>query len=48
MKPLFSLGLAAELNNGIKKEVSNKDVARIWVNDDVKVRSFSPTQVSVD
>ncbi|XP_029547908.1 protein strawberry notch homolog 1 isoform X3 [Salmo trutta] len=31
-----------ELNNGIK-EVSGKDAARIWVNDDVKVRSFSPT-----
>uniref|UniRef100_A0A674A7G1 Protein strawberry notch homolog 1 n=1 Tax=Salmo trutta TaxID=8032 RepID=A0A674A7G1_SALTR len=33
----------AELNNGIKKEVSSKDVARFWVNDDMKVRSFSPT-----
>ncbi|XP_066546140.1 protein strawberry notch homolog 1 isoform X2 [Amia ocellicauda] len=32
-----------ELNNGVKKEVSNKDVARIWVNDDIKMRSFSPT-----
>ncbi|CDQ79112.1 unnamed protein product [Oncorhynchus mykiss] len=31
-----------ELNNGIK-EVSGKDSARVWVNDDVKVRSFSPT-----
>ncbi|XP_045078486.1 protein strawberry notch homolog 1-like isoform X3 [Coregonus clupeaformis] len=31
-----------DLNNGIK-EVSGKDAARIWVNDDVKVRSFSPT-----
>uniref|UniRef100_A0A8C7QHG6 Protein strawberry notch homolog 1 n=1 Tax=Oncorhynchus mykiss TaxID=8022 RepID=A0A8C7QHG6_ONCMY len=35
----------AELNNGIK-EVSGKDSARVWVNDDVKVRSFSPTLVS--
>uniref|UniRef100_A0A3P8XCL0 Protein strawberry notch homolog 1 n=1 Tax=Esox lucius TaxID=8010 RepID=A0A3P8XCL0_ESOLU len=35
--------LTAELNNGVKKEVTSKDVARIWVNDDVKVRSFSPT-----
>ncbi|XP_034152837.1 protein strawberry notch homolog 1 isoform X2 [Esox lucius] len=26
----------AELNNGVKKEVTSKDVARIWVNDDVK------------
>uniref|UniRef100_A0A8C7QI12 Protein strawberry notch homolog 1 n=1 Tax=Oncorhynchus mykiss TaxID=8022 RepID=A0A8C7QI12_ONCMY len=34
--------LTAELNNGIK-EVSGKDSARVWVNDDVKVRSFSPT-----
>uniref|UniRef100_A0A8C2HGP5 Strawberry notch homolog 1 (Drosophila) n=1 Tax=Cyprinus carpio TaxID=7962 RepID=A0A8C2HGP5_CYPCA len=33
---------SAELNNGLKKEVSSKDVARIWVNDDMKVRSFSP------
>nr|XP_055063606.1 protein strawberry notch homolog 1 isoform X2 [Misgurnus anguillicaudatus] len=31
-----------ELNNGLKKEVSGKDVARIWVNDDMKMRSFSP------
>uniref|UniRef100_A0A8C8MHM5 Protein strawberry notch homolog 1 n=1 Tax=Oncorhynchus tshawytscha TaxID=74940 RepID=A0A8C8MHM5_ONCTS len=37
--------LTAELNNGIK-EVSGKDSARVWVNDDVKVRSFSPTLVS--
>uniref|UniRef100_A0A8C7CBI6 Protein strawberry notch homolog 1 n=1 Tax=Oncorhynchus kisutch TaxID=8019 RepID=A0A8C7CBI6_ONCKI len=36
---------SAELNNGIK-EVSGKDSARVWVNDDVKVRSFSPTLVS--
>ncbi|XP_039627928.1 protein strawberry notch homolog 1 isoform X2 [Polypterus senegalus] len=32
-----------ELNNGVKKEITNKEVARIWVNDDLKVRSFSPT-----
>ncbi|MBN3311471.1 SBNO1 protein, partial [Atractosteus spatula] len=32
-----------EINNGVKKEVSNKDVARIWINDDLKMRSFSPT-----
>uniref|UniRef100_A0A3P8ZDF0 Protein strawberry notch homolog 1 n=1 Tax=Esox lucius TaxID=8010 RepID=A0A3P8ZDF0_ESOLU len=37
----------AELNNGVKKEVTSKDVARIWVNDDVKVRSFSPTLVRI-
>ncbi|MGH0167483.1 UNVERIFIED_CONTAM: hypothetical protein FKN15_062598 [Acipenser sinensis] len=34
---------ATDLNNGVKKEVSNKDVARIWINDDIKMRSFSPT-----
>ncbi|XP_028829159.1 protein strawberry notch homolog 1 isoform X1 [Denticeps clupeoides] len=34
-----------ELNNGVKKEVTSKDVARIWVNDDMKLRSFSPTNV---
>ncbi|XP_051541767.1 protein strawberry notch homolog 1-like isoform X1 [Myxocyprinus asiaticus] len=33
---------SAELNNGLKKEVTSKDVARIWVNDDMKMRSFSP------
>uniref|UniRef100_A0A8B9L9H5 Protein strawberry notch homolog 1 n=1 Tax=Astyanax mexicanus TaxID=7994 RepID=A0A8B9L9H5_ASTMX len=32
----------AEVNNGVKKEVSSKDVARIWVNDEIKMRSFSP------
>lgn len=37
----------AELNNGLKKEVSGKDVARIWVNDDMKMRSFSPVNVSL-
>ncbi|KAJ8395629.1 hypothetical protein AAFF_G00031100 [Aldrovandia affinis] len=37
------LNNSAELNNGVKKEVTSKDVARIWVNDDIKLRSFSPT-----
>ncbi|KAG7480982.1 hypothetical protein MATL_G00061980 [Megalops atlanticus] len=32
-----------DLNNGVKKEVSSKDMSRIWVNDDIKMRSFSPT-----
>ncbi len=36
---------SAEVNNGLKKEVSSKDVARIWVNDDMKMRSFSPVNV---
>ncbi|XP_066506867.1 protein strawberry notch homolog 1 isoform X2 [Hoplias malabaricus] len=31
-----------EVNNGVKTEVSSKDVARIWVNDELKMRSFSP------
>ncbi|XP_063066402.1 protein strawberry notch homolog 1 isoform X2 [Engraulis encrasicolus] len=35
----------ADLNNGMKKEVSSKDVARIWVNDDLKMRSYSPTNI---
>uniref|UniRef100_A0A8C7PX46 Protein strawberry notch homolog 1 n=1 Tax=Oncorhynchus mykiss TaxID=8022 RepID=A0A8C7PX46_ONCMY len=45
-QPVATATATAELNNGIKKEVSSKDVARIWVNDDMKVRSFSPTLVS--
>ncbi|XP_031433049.1 protein strawberry notch homolog 1 isoform X2 [Clupea harengus] len=36
---------AVELNNGVKKEVTSKDVARIWVNEDLKMRSFSPTNI---
>lgn len=43
----FMALLTAELNNGLKKEVSSKDVARIWVNEDLKMRSFSPTNVSL-
>ncbi|KAM4634944.1 protein strawberry notch homolog 1 isoform 1-T2 [Polymixia lowei] len=30
-----------EQNNGIKKDMSNKDATRIWVNDDMKVPNFS-------
>uniref|UniRef100_A0A8C8MHK7 Protein strawberry notch homolog 1 n=1 Tax=Oncorhynchus tshawytscha TaxID=74940 RepID=A0A8C8MHK7_ONCTS len=41
-QPVATAIATAELNNGIK-EVSGKDSARVWVNDDVKVRSFSPT-----
>ncbi|OBS68912.1 hypothetical protein A6R68_02525 [Neotoma lepida] len=34
---------ATDVSNGaVKKESSNKDVARIWIND-MKMRSFSPT-----
>uniref|UniRef100_A0A8C7CFG4 Protein strawberry notch homolog 1 n=1 Tax=Oncorhynchus kisutch TaxID=8019 RepID=A0A8C7CFG4_ONCKI len=44
-QPVATAIATAELNNGIK-EVSGKDSARVWVNDDVKVRSFSPTLVS--
>uniref|UniRef100_A0A8C7GTK8 Protein strawberry notch homolog 1 n=1 Tax=Oncorhynchus kisutch TaxID=8019 RepID=A0A8C7GTK8_ONCKI len=36
-QPVATATATAELNNGIKKEVSSKDVARIWVNDDMKV-----------
>uniref|UniRef100_A0A6Q2XMS9 Protein strawberry notch homolog 1 n=1 Tax=Esox lucius TaxID=8010 RepID=A0A6Q2XMS9_ESOLU len=45
-QPVATATATAELNNGVKKEVTSKDVARIWVNDDVKVRSFSPTLVN--
>ncbi|CAB1352204.1 unnamed protein product [Coregonus sp. 'balchen'] len=41
-QPVATATGTMDLNNGIK-EVSGKDAARIWVNDDVKVRSFSPT-----
>ncbi|XP_072908101.1 protein strawberry notch homolog 1 [Hemitrygon akajei] len=35
---------ATDLNNGVvKKESLSKEVTRIWVNEDIKVRSFSPT-----
>ncbi|XP_073442194.1 protein strawberry notch homolog 1 isoform X1 [Dendrobates tinctorius] len=33
----------ADLINGAKKDISNKEVTRIWINDDIKMRSFSPT-----
>ncbi|XP_077149318.1 protein strawberry notch homolog 1 isoform X1 [Ranitomeya variabilis] len=33
----------ADLINGTKKDISNKEVTRIWINDDIKMRSFSPT-----
>ncbi|XP_063310375.1 protein strawberry notch homolog 1 [Pelobates fuscus] len=32
-----------DLLNGTKKDISNKEVTRIWINDDLKMRSFSPT-----
>eukprot|EP00062_Callorhinchus_milii_P021642 gi/632978584/ref/XP_007905995.1/ PREDICTED: protein strawberry notch homolog 1 isoform X2 [Callorhinchus milii] len=32
-----------DLNNGVKKEPLSKEVTRIWVNEDIKMRSFSPT-----
>ncbi|XP_069475771.1 protein strawberry notch homolog 1 isoform X2 [Ambystoma mexicanum] len=34
---------ATDLSNGAKKDFSGKDVVRIWINDDMKMRSFSPT-----
>eukprot|EP00062_Callorhinchus_milii_P021645 gi/632978590/ref/XP_007905998.1/ PREDICTED: protein strawberry notch homolog 1 isoform X5 [Callorhinchus milii] len=34
---------ANDLNNGVKKEPLSKEVTRIWVNEDIKMRSFSPT-----
>lgn len=40
-----SLILTVEVNNGVKKEVSSKDVARIWASEEIKMRSFSPVNV---
>lgn len=40
-----SLILSVEVNNGVKKDVSSKDVARIWANEEIKMRSFSPVNV---
>nr|BAJ08249.1 strawberry notch homologue 1 [Danio rerio] len=40
--PVATATGTTEVNNGLKKEVSSKDVARIWINDDMKMRSFSP------
>ncbi|KAG8456041.1 hypothetical protein GDO86_002011 [Hymenochirus boettgeri] len=34
---------SAELHNGTKKDMSSKEVTRIWINEDLKMRSFSPT-----
>ncbi|XP_044131632.1 protein strawberry notch homolog 1 isoform X1 [Bufo gargarizans] len=34
---------ATDLINGAKKDITNKEVTRIWINDDIKMRSFSPT-----
>uniref|UniRef100_A0A8C5LW43 Protein strawberry notch homolog 1 n=1 Tax=Leptobrachium leishanense TaxID=445787 RepID=A0A8C5LW43_9ANUR len=32
-----------DLLNGTKKDISSKEVTRIWINEDLKMRSFSPT-----
>ncbi|XP_018098011.1 protein strawberry notch homolog 1 isoform X6 [Xenopus laevis] len=34
---------AIDLPNGTKKDISSKEVTRIWINEDLKMRSFSPT-----
>ncbi|XP_041423399.1 protein strawberry notch homolog 1 isoform X2 [Xenopus laevis] len=34
---------ATDLPNGAKKDISSKEVTRIWINEDLKLRSFSPT-----
>ncbi|XP_041423402.1 protein strawberry notch homolog 1 isoform X3 [Xenopus laevis] len=34
---------SADLPNGAKKDISSKEVTRIWINEDLKLRSFSPT-----
>ncbi|KAM9328910.1 protein strawberry notch homolog 1 [Gastrophryne carolinensis] len=33
---------ATDLINGAKKDISSKEVTRIWINDDMKMRSFVP------
>ena len=33
--------------NGIKKEVLSKDAARVWINDDIKMQTFSHSLVSI-
>lgn len=44
---LFFVGISAETNNGIKKEVLGKDAARIWINDNTKVQNFPHFLVSI-
>ncbi|XP_074474635.1 protein strawberry notch homolog 1 isoform X2 [Sebastes fasciatus] len=39
--PVATATATGEMNNGIKKEVSAKDAARIWIHDDIKVQAFS-------
>lgn len=39
--PVATATATGEMNNGIKKEVLGKDPARIWINDDIKVQTFS-------
>ncbi|OCT98378.1 protein strawberry notch homolog 1 isoform X2 [Xenopus laevis] len=34
---------SVDLPNGTKKDISSKEVTRIWINEDLKMRSFSPT-----
>ncbi|XP_049415796.1 protein strawberry notch homolog 1 isoform X2 [Epinephelus fuscoguttatus] len=39
--PVATATATGEINNGIKKEVLGKDAARNWINDDIKVQTFS-------
>ncbi|XP_042365676.1 protein strawberry notch homolog 1-like [Plectropomus leopardus] len=39
--PVATATATGEMNNGIKKEVLGKDAARNWINDDIKVQTFS-------
>ncbi|KAL7377325.1 hypothetical protein ABVT39_025953 [Epinephelus coioides] len=39
--PVATATATGEINNGIKKEVLGKDAARNWINDDIKMQTFS-------
>lgn len=44
---VFSVGVSAEMINGIKKEVFGKEPPRIWMNEDVKMQPFSHSMVTI-
>lgn len=38
---------SGDMNNGVKKEAAGKDAARMWLNEDLRVHSFSHSLVSL-
>lgn len=44
---LLYVGVAGDMNNGIKKDALGKDGARVWVKDDVKLQNLSNSLVRV-